>query len=68
MEEYHALLIKQDYVCAICGELTKLHVDHSHVTNKVRGLLCHNCNVAIGHLKDDPDIIKKAYEYINQRT
>mgnify|MGYP000182072305 CR=1 FL=1 len=39
--------------CAICKtELTKYHIDHSHETGKVRGLLCHKCNIRLGGWDD----------------
>jgi hypothetical protein len=41
-----------------------LCVDHSHVTGKVRGLLCHSCNVGLGHFKDDPRFTRSATEYL----
>ena len=37
------------------GSEMPLSVDHCHETGKVRGLLCHRCNTAIGLLRDDPE-------------
>ena len=59
---------KQDGKCAICAEVPStqrgLHVDHCHESGKVRGLLCHGCNTALGSFKDNPDLLTKAIEYI----
>lgn len=47
VERYNVLLTNQQGVCAICGHLPdgrRLHVDHDHVTSRVRGLLCGSCN------------------------
>ena len=69
-EEYDALLTQQDGVCAICGlpERAKgknyLAVDHCHVTGRIRGLLCSNCNHGIGHLKDNRDLLLAAIKYL----
>lgn len=63
-EDYENLLKKQDNKCAICDQVSVLVVDHCHATGKVRGLLCNNCNVSLGLLKDDKEIIKKALEYL----
>lgn len=67
-EEYDAQLAKQGGVCAICGGLNesgrKLSVDHDHKTREFRGILCDNCNCGLGNLRDDPEIIKKALEYL----
>lgn len=72
--QYHAMLAEQSGLCKICngpGFLMKdchkllLVVDHCHKGGQVRGLLCHNCNRALGLLKDDPAIINRAAEYIN---
>lgn len=40
--------------CEVCGAVPEraLHRDHNHVTGKMRGRLCHNCNIALGHAKD----------------
>lgn len=69
IEEYAAMLESQGYVCAICKEECKtkksLSVDHDHVTGVVRGLLCNACNRAIGMLKDSPDILRRAADYLS---
>ena len=56
----------QEARCAICGVHNgerKLFIDHCHETGAVRGLLCENCNFGLGHFKDDPQIIKRAFIY-----
>lgn len=68
-QQYNDLLIKQDYLCAICGKHQSdshkgLCVDHCHETKTVRGLLCISCNLAIGQLKHNLTILKKAIEYL----
>lgn len=68
-EEYAALLDRQLGRCAICradsaGGRGGWHVDHDHNTGKVRGLLCHSCNLGLGHLKDDPALLRAAMEYL----
>ena len=68
-EQYNEMLIKQDYLCAICGrhqsESPKgLHTDHCHDTNKVRGLLCSSCNLALGLMKHNTTILTKAVKYL----
>lgn len=57
--DYQSLLDKQNGECAVCGSrdpgskrVKRFFVDHNHDTGKVRGLLCCNCNVAVGMLKD----------------
>ena len=68
-EQYLTLLSRQGYCCKICGihqdRLNrKLNVDHCHITNKIRGLLCSNCNRAIGLLKDSIETLQKAIDYL----
>lgn len=72
--EYRALLEKQHGKCAVCGngetqmgnggKVRNLGVDHCHDTGKIRGLLCHNCNVAIGHAQDDPALLRRMAAYL----
>lgn len=67
-EEYDDLFIKQNNKCAICGrefnETLKAFVDHCHITGKVRGLLCTNCNTLLGMAKDSIETLKTAIEYL----
>ena len=71
-EEYDKMAKAQNYLCGIClqPETSKgkenLAVDHDHITGFVRGLLCHNCNTAIGKLKDDVQLLKSAIFYIEK--
>lgn len=73
-DQYHDLLDQQGGVCAICSqpETRKgrryLAVDHCHTTGKIRGLLCANCNCAIGHFKDSTEILNNAIKYLEQRN
>lgn len=65
LESYRAMLAAQDSLCGICHEpMARVCIDHDHQTGVVRRLLCHNCNVAIGHLRDDPQLIRAAATYI----
>lgn len=56
----------QGGVCAICEKARKLVVDHDHETGKVRGLLCNQCNTALGLFKDDTVSLARAVEYLKQ--
>ncbi len=62
------LLAKQGNVCAICGrntqENTKWVIDHDHSTDKIRGVLCHSCNLGLGLLKENIQSIKSAINYL----
>jgi hypothetical protein len=65
--DYQAMLIKQHGTCAICSKPTgkrRLDIDHDHDTGKVRGLLCLNCNRAIGLFNEDPHRLVSAIEYL----
>lgn len=74
-EQYAEMLRRQHGVCAICGEpetlirngtLCNLTIDHDHYTGQVRGLLCNNCNRAIGLLKDDSAVLREAAAYLDR--
>ncbi len=65
-QDYDAMLAEQGGVCAICKTRPDkpLFVDHCHATGKVRGLLCHPCNAALGFMRDDPRLTAAATEYL----
>lgn len=70
IEEYNEMFAKQNGRCAIChrhqSELKKrLCVDHCHTTQRIRGLLCNNCNHGIGKFKDDTSLLQSAIIYLN---
>ena len=67
LSDYQTLLEKQNWRCAICNEIAKLSVDHSHMDLTTRGLLCLNCNLGLGHFKDNPHILKLARKYLESR-
>lgn len=70
-KQYEELLKKQKGVCAICGNINRngtwLSVDHDHITDEIRGLLCSNCNHAIGCMHDNPVVLRSAANYLEGR-
>lgn len=69
IEEYYNMFDRQNGRCAICGIhqndcYRKFSVDHDHGTKKVRGLLRHDCNLGIGQLKENVDILYNAIFYL----
>lgn len=70
-EAVAAMREAQGGCCAICekpfrddvaGE--RMHIDHCHDSGHVRALLCHNCNLGLGHFRDDVDLMLKAASYL----
>ena len=73
VEEFNQLLIAQNYCCAICDihldeqtYNTTPRVDHCHSSKKVRGLLCGQCNVGLGHFYENENSLFKAIEYLRK--
>jgi hypothetical protein len=65
VDQYQAMVKEQGGLCAICGgAMKRICIDHDHETGAVRGLLCHNCNVALGHLRDSPALLRAAADYV----
>jgi len=66
---FEELLNKQGGGCAICGKVNWNGrgpcIDHGHITGKIRGILCFNCNVALGMIGDDPKIARSIIDYLN---
>lgn len=68
VDEYTAMLLSQGGVCKVCGRTDSQHlsVDHCHSTGKIRGLLCHRCNLLLGKALDDTTILLKAINYLKE--
>lgn len=81
IDAYDALINSRNGLCDICGKeekmtargghLKPLSIDHCHKSEekgiyKIRGLLCHNCNVLIGHANDDILTLQSAIQYLQQ--
>lgn len=72
IEEFDKMLLSQNGKCKICGTSNPgkgrkhLVVDHCHITNKIRGLLCSKCNVGLGALGDNLEQLKKAFDYLKE--
>ena len=76
--EYENMKKAQDNRCYLCGgtgfiigsnnHSEKLAVDHDHQSGKIRKLLCHNCNRALGLMQDNPELLRKAALYIEYYT
>jgi hypothetical protein len=69
-EKFNRMLEVQGGLCGICCEPMKpgkfTHVDHDHMTGEVCGLLCHNCNTAIGLLDHESWKLESAKEYLEE--
>jgi hypothetical protein len=73
IKQFDDMMDQQNGVCAICGRppatdgwrtVTRLHVDHDHVTGRVRGLLCDTCNRGLGYFHDDLVKLELAKQYL----
>lgn len=73
-DEYKAMLRAQRHRCAICKSQTpnrlgskRFAIDHDHKTGKVRGLLCHKCNTALGLVGDDIETLENMMKYLKEK-
>lgn len=69
VQQYDEMLDAQGGCCALCGSdfpggRGRFVVDHCHETGKIRGLLCNLCNVGLGALRDSPQLLQKAIQYL----
>ena len=72
LKEYDDMLESQGGKCKTCkvdiSGKSHAHVDHCHITKKVRGLLCPNCNKALGLVGDNPAILQALSEYLLEHS
>jgi hypothetical protein len=70
-DEYDKIFLSQNGKCAICESSfcptgKRFAVDHDHKTGKIRGLLCQPCNTSLGQMKDSPELLRKAADYLEK--
>jgi len=74
LSQFNRMLEEQHHACAICGALEpggkwkNFHVDHNHKTGTVRGLLCSNCNSAVGLLDGSINNFERAVLYLKNES
>ncbi len=66
--EVDAMRDEQGGLCALCRERPAQHVDHDHLTGKVRGMLCSCCNQGLGNFRDRADVLQAAIAYLRQHS
>jgi hypothetical protein len=71
--DYEVMLASQQGQCATCshepeGQDELLDVDHDHLTNQNRGLLCRPCNLVLGMVRDEPDRLRRLASYLDEHT
>lgn len=68
VHHYALMFNEQDGKCAVCRGPLALspHVDHCHTTLRVRGLLCHGCNIGLAGFKDNPENLQAAIHYLKE--
>ena len=65
-DEFYEELMSNDN-CELCGcTMTKKCIDHDHKTKKIRGVLCNNCNTALGLVKDNTEVLSNMIGYLNR--
>lgn len=68
-EDYEKLVDRCGNKCEICDkppyDKKRLHLDHDHKTNKVRGLLCARCNWYLHTVEKNPEVLNKIKKYLN---
>ena len=69
LDDHLLIYVHQNGCCAICKQATaydKIDTDHNHKTGEIRGLLCRSCNLVLGKIKDNPQTLINAIEYLNK--
>jgi hypothetical protein len=66
--EFDAMVEAQGGLCALCRDRKPEHVDHDHLTKKIRGVLCSCCNQGLGNFRDSVAALKAAIDYLETST
>lgn len=73
VESWNTLFESQGRCCAVCKspypgrKNGQWSTDHSRKTGEVRGIVCNGCNLALGHVKDDPDRLRMLIQYLEDK-
>lgn len=68
IDQYDALATAQGGRCATCGRPADLVVDHCHDSGRRRELICNDCNLALGHVRDDPAVLLALVAYLERHS
>ena len=74
LDDYFSMLESQGGGCAVCrtksprgrGVTRPFAVDHCHRSGKVRALLCHRCNGALGMVSDSKETLHRLISYLQE--
>lgn len=73
IEDYDKMLNAQGGCCAICNSTeakgkhnANFMIDHCHTTEKIRGLLCNDCNLTLGKIGDNVEVLEKMIAYLRK--
>lgn len=76
LEEYERMVERQGNLCAICGQPEtktnkdgtprRLQVDHDHLTNQIRDLVCSRCNFLVGNIETSPQVVDDVLAYLER--
>jgi hypothetical protein len=76
IEAFDSTVEEQQGKCAVClntltfgdkSGKTRACADHKHSSPPIpRGVLCMSCNLGVGNLQDNPDILRAAADYIEK--
>jgi len=65
LESFEEARCLQEDHCAICGKVAKMYADHKHTNPPApRSLLCLTCNAGLGQFYDNPELVRRALEYL----
>jgi recombination endonuclease VII len=66
VSQFVRMVVEQGGVCALCQVAPPTHIDHSHETGKIRGVLCHPCNAALGLFRESEETLVNALRYLDE--
>lgn len=70
-EQYNQYFVDAGHKCSCCGATSqerRLCLDHCHATGKIRGVLCNNCNTALGLVHESTDVLYNLIKYIGDTS